>query len=222
MPQQQTKDPRLISYDTLRKAIGWLGISLPAVMISGNYFYGNCHFIQDTNSHYYYTITGNLFTGIACAVALFLIVYKGYSLLDHVMTSLAGCFAFGIAMYPTNDNSSDSCAIFHLPLNAIRNDIHYGFSALFFITLALISLFLFTKGNGHTTKKKKTRNKVYRTCGIIILLSIGLIALYDFSGDKSHRFDEYKPVFWMEWIALTAFGTSWLVKGKLLLDDDSK
>jgi len=93
---------------------------------------------------------------------------------------------------------------------------------LIFLTLALISLFLFTKGNGHTTKKKKTRNKVYRTCGIIILLSIGLIALYDFSGDKFHRFDEYKPVFWIEWVALTAFGTSWLVKGKLLLDDDSK
>lgn len=29
----------------------------------------------------------------------------------------------------------------------------------------------------------------------------------------------YKPVFWLEWGALTAFGISWLVKGGLFLKD---
>ena len=109
-----------------------------------------------------YTITGNLFTGILCSVALFLIVYRGYDLLDNVATSLAGYFAFGIAMYPTNDNSTDSCAIFHLPLDAVRNCAHYGFSVLFFITLACISLFLFTKSRDRETKRKKIRNKIYK------------------------------------------------------------
>ena len=32
------EDPRLISYLSLRKAIGWLGISLSPAMIAGNFF----------------------------------------------------------------------------------------------------------------------------------------------------------------------------------------
>jgi len=221
MAQKSTKDPRLISYDTLRKAIGWLGILLPAVMIAGNYALGNCHVLQDSNSHYYYTVTGNLFTGILCAVALFLIVYKGFNLLDNIVTSLAGCFAFGIAMFPTNENSADSCAIIHLPLNELRNDVHYWFAALFFITLAFISLFLFTKSKGPTTKLKQTRNKIYRICGTTILVTVALLAIYSLSDDESfQQFDKHKPIFWLEWVALTAFGISWLVKGKLILEDE--
>ena len=220
--QQPTKDPRLISYNTLRKSVGWLGILLPAAMLTGNFLFSSCHAIQDSNSHYYYTITGNLFTGILCAVALFLIVYKGFDFLDHIVTSLAGIFAFGIAMFPTDDDSANSCAVIHLPLNSMRNYTHYTFAALFFITIACISLFLFTKSRGHKTKQKKARNKIYRVCGITIFFAIALIGYYSFWGDKLHGFDKYKPVFWLEWIALIAFGTSWLVKGKLILKDDNE
>ncbi|MBA2248800.1 MAG: hypothetical protein H0W12_01255 [Chitinophagaceae bacterium] len=217
-----TKDPRLISYNTLRKAIGWMGISLPAVMIAGNFLWGHCSSLQDSNSHYYYTVTGNLFTGILCAVALFLLAYKGFDRTDHITSSLAGFFALGIAMFPTNDNSANSCAIIHLPINAIRNYIHYCFAAAFFISLACISLFLFTKSKGYKTKEKKLRNKVYRSCGIIIFIAVFLLALYSFFGDHFHSFGKYKPVFWLEWIALGAFGASWLVKGELILKDSHK
>ena len=71
-------DPRLISYQALRRAVGCLGISLPFAVITGNYFFGHCMHIQDSISHYYYTITGSLFVGILCANAMFLIAYKGY------------------------------------------------------------------------------------------------------------------------------------------------
>jgi hypothetical protein len=33
------------------------------------------------------------------------------------------------------------------------------------------------------------------------------------------QLDKFKPVFWMETLALWAFGISWLVKGQLLLKD---
>jgi hypothetical protein len=60
---------------------------------------------------------------------------------------------------------------------------------------------------------------VYRVCGITIFATITLIAIYNFSGIEFQWLDKYKPVFWLEWIALLAFGTSWLVKGKLVLED---
>lgn len=211
------KDPRLISYNTLRITIGWLGILLPLAMIAGNFLFGQCHFLQDSNSHYYYTITGNLFTGILCAVALFLIAYKGFDN-DHIFTSLAGLFALGVAMFPTNDTSTDGCAIVHLPPNELRNIVHYSSAALFFITLAYISLFLFTKSKGYKTKQKEKRNKVYVVCGAVILIAITSIALFTLFG-KDDILDNYNLTFWLEWVALIAFGLSWLVKGELILED---
>lgn len=219
-------DPRLISYQTLRKTIGWLGILLPAAMIAGNAVFGHCYTIQSSVSHYYYTLTGNLFTGILCAVALFLIAYKGYNRLDQWASSLAGGFALLIALFPTDmetlaaaGTDKASCVIFQLPANALRNAVHYGSAGLFFLTLAFISWFLFTKGDVHPTAEKQARNRIYRICGVVILTCVLLIGAYGLWGEREDRISRLKPVFFLEWIALLAFGTSWLTKGELFLKD---
>ena len=214
-------DPRLISFNTLRKAVGWLGILLPAAMIVGNLFFGHCKLIQDSNSHYYYTVTGSVFVGILCAVALFLLSYKGYpdDKRDNLCSSAAGLCALGIAFFPTNDNSSDSCAIVHLAASQVRNTIHFSCAAIFFLLLAYMSYFLFTKSKGNKTKMKRLRNRLYRLCGVLIVIFIALIALYSFFLGGRPWLDQLKPVFWLEWFALIAFGTSWLIKGELILAD---
>ncbi len=214
------EDPRIISFQTLRRTVGWLGIILPMAMIAGNLIFGSCSWLQDTVSHYYYTVTGDLFVGILSAVAMFLFAYKGYNREDNLWTCLAGFFALCVALFPTNNNSSDSCAIINLPDNELRRIIHYASAASFFLILAGISLFLFTKSKGEITKEKRMRNRIYRICGIVILLSIAAIGLYGFSKGDS-RWSRYKPVFWLEWIALAAFGVSWLVKGEFFLEDGS-
>lgn len=220
-PLPPPEDPRLISFNTLRKSVGWLGILLPAAMLIGNIAWGHCQQIQDSNSHYYYTTTGDLFVGILCAVALFMISYKGYpdDKSDNVLTTLAGICALGIAFFPTNNNSADSCAIIDLPISKARNITHYAFAACFFILLAIISFFKFTKSKGIKTHSKAMRNKVYRTCGVLIIVFIGMVGLYGVFGKQLTHFDKYKPIFWLEWLALIAFGFSWLVKGELIMDD---
>ena len=213
----RSEDPRIISFQTLRKSVGWLGMSLAPSMLLGNIIFG-CTSIQDSISHYYYTVTGDLFTGILCAVALFLFCYKGYDYRDRTSALAAGFFAVLIALFPTNSDSADSCAVFSLPLSGLRNVIHYGSAAIFFGVLAWMSLFLFTRSRGRKTKEKKVRNKIYLVCGVIILACIVLIAIYNFI-ITDEAWDRHKPVFWLEWIALIAFGTSWLVKGELVLKD---
>ena len=214
-------DPRLISFQTLRKAVGWLGLGLPFAIVIGNYILSNCTCIQDSISHYYYTVTGSLFVGILCADAMFLIAYKGYpdDKRDNRWTNWAGICALVIAFFPTNDNSNDSCAIFHFVDNRLRSIIHYTGAALFFTLLACTSLFLFTKSRGVKTREKIIRNKVYRVCGVTILICIFLIAMYEILGQAGTRLSKLKPVFWLETIALFAFGTSWLVKGALIMQD---
>jgi hypothetical protein len=215
------EDPRIISFQTLRKTVGWLGICLPLALVLGTAIAGNCIHLQDTISHYYYTASGDLFVGVLCAVALFLFCYKGYEGdSDHFWTSLAGFLALCIAFFPTNNNSADACAVIHLPDNALRRFIHYVSAAAFFLILAGISLFLFTRSKGETTREKKLRNQIYITCGLVILAAIISIAIYGLVKGES-RWGRYKPVFWLEWVALFAFGVSWLVKGQIVLKDHS-
>lgn len=219
---QPSKDPRLISFKTLVQSIGWMSVLLPAAMLVGNYLFGGCHSIQDSVSDYYYTITGDLLVGILCAVALFLISYKGYpgDRLDSILSTSAGILALGVAFFPTNETSTDSCAIIHLPLNELRSNLHNVFSAALFLVLAAISLFQFTKSRGVVvTRQKKQRNRVYRVCGVLMLVCIVLLALYANVRDNMPWLKAYKPVFWFESGALLAFGVSWLVKGGLFLRD---
>jgi magnesium-transporting ATPase (P-type) len=221
MPTDSFKeDPRLISFNTLRKTIGWLGILLPLSLLLACLIFSDCHYMQDSISHYYYTVGGGLFVGTLCAVAMFLIAYRGYpGDKDRILTTLAGIFALGIAFFPTNDNSSHSCAVLHLPDSDTRRIIHYTCATIFFILLALISYFFFTRSKGTKSKQKAMRNTIYRTCAIIIFIAIALIAAYGIFGKHLHSIDQYHPIFWLEWCALLAFGASWLVKGELVLKD---
>lgn len=218
------QDPRLISFNTLRKSIGWLSILLPPAMLTGNYLLGDCSNIQESLSDYYYTITGNLLVGMLCAMALFLISYKGYpgDRLDGWLTTIAGLLALGAAFIPTNEPLMNGCAVIHLPWNDTRSLIHNLLASVLFIDLALISLFLFTKGRGAPTPQKQKRNWVYKICGYIILFVIILVPIYNRLVKSYPELGVYKMVFWLEWVAMTAFGVSWLVKGGLLLRDQPK
>ncbi len=52
------------------------------------------------------------------------------------------------------------------------------------------------------------------------MVAIILIGLYESSNGET-GWSRYKPVFWLEWVALLAFGISWLVKGEIVLKDHS-
>ncbi len=221
----QNKTPEnssyVISYMTIRKTIGFLGILLPAILLLGNFTLAKCHSIENSISHYYYTTMGDVFVGILCAVALFLIAYKGYDKVDGRACNLAGICALGVAFFPTEVDANSLCNNTQILHTLNLSVVHYISAALFFTTLACISLFLFTKtGNAENiSMQKRTRNSIYKICGIIMLISIVLIACVGFIPDVGSKLQDYKPVFVLEWIALIAFGVSWLVKGELVLGD---
>jgi hypothetical protein len=218
--EQKTPDLEL-SYLQIRKAVGVLGIILPIVIYLGTFIFSKCRILEASISDYYYTIMGSVLVGILCGVALFLYSYKGFNNWDRISSNLACVCALGVAFFPTNITPDvANCKIFSRPDDVIRNSIHYGSAALFFVTLACMSLFLFTRTDkSRITKQKRKRNAVYRTCGIVmvaailIIASLKITAIHDILGP-------YKPVFWLESIALWAFGISWLVKGEVLLADN--
>jgi hypothetical protein len=69
------------------------------------------------------------------------------------------------------------------------------------------------------TPEKKKRNRVYRVCGIIMLVSVTGIPIY--SIPAIHRALSFlKPTIILETLALLSFGISWLTKGEFLLKDN--
>lgn len=215
--QNTHEKPEVISFLTIRHSVGTLGVCLPFVLLAGNLLMG-CSQIQPSISHYYYTAAGSIFVGALCAVGLFLISYKGFGALDDFATNIAGAFAFGIAFFPTSGFEKSACSIFNYPDTLLRTTIHYGCAALFFLTLAYISFFLFTRSNGVKTKQKIARNKIYRTSAILMIVFVILIPICA-NSILNQYLGNYNPTFWLESAALVSFGLSWLVKGEMLIKD---
>jgi hypothetical protein len=194
-----------LSYLSLRKTVGWIGISLPFVLILGKIILFPGNGIPTSISHYYYTGMRDVMVGALCAVALFLFFYEGYDEWDEWMGNLAAIFALGAALFPTTEYGKTD----------IVGIIHNLSAALFFLCLALFSLFLFTRKNGEPTHNKHIRNRIYITCGVVMVLSLSTIIVVRIWFDIGRTHID----FWAECIALVAFGVSWLTKGGTLYPD---
>ena len=209
----------IISYLTMRRLIGILGMALPIIVVVGG-FLQNEFVIEGSISGYYYTNMRDFFVGILCVVGLFLASYKGYEKIDSVVAMTSGMSAFGMVIFPTGmfTGKSVNVGMFLLPDN-ISGYIHLTFGAIFFLSLAYNSLFLFTRRHpGVMGKEKKRRNVIYRVCGVVMIVTILGIIIYTFFL-KDTYLAKFNPVLMLESIALLAFGISWIVKGNTLFKD---
>lgn len=239
----RNSDPNLvISYHRMRQSIGWLGLSLPFILLAGNYIINHYDLFNNETlmmtqcntynagssfkpsiSHYYYTTVGELFTGTLCAVALFLFSYRGYPQRDEeiipsdsFMTNLAGFCALGVALFPT---SSDYCLTDNVRTyisSETMGYVHYIFAGFFFISLSLISIFNFRRTAEVKDFGKMPSHNFYKYCGIIMLVCITLILIYSvWLEERYPELQAYNITFVLETIALLAFGLSWLKKGRI-------
>ena len=221
--EQLEKENKLVlSYLTVRKLIGILGFFLPAILVLGSFLFGACCQIQPSISNYYHTIMRDVFVGYMCSLSIFLLSYKGYDWVDRLVSALAGTFGLTLALLPT------TFKIPILPCNISCDvsrpgwigTVHLIAAGLFLLSLACFSLFLFTKGETTPTPQKLIRNKIYRGCGFIMLACIAtLIVFFALPPSVSSPMLKFKPVYWLETIAIMPFGVSWLVKGEVILQD---
>ncbi|MEE8154047.1 MAG: hypothetical protein V3T53_03690 [Phycisphaerales bacterium] len=213
-----------LSYLALRRIIGLLGFSLPFILSLGALILFQTG-IQSSISSYYHTGMGDVFVGILCVIGVFLLAYKGYKKPDnegyekpdYIARFLGGVFAVGVALFPITPDDAPEDA------SRVIGYVHHAFAALFFLTLIYFSLCLFTKTdpNKSPTRRKLQRNKVYKACGYTMAICILLIGVYFLlPGSIATSLEGYNPVFWLESLAVVAFGFSWLTKGEALLKDE--
>src|SRR5947208_1832937 len=90
----------LISYLTLRRLIGFLGIGLPFLILL--YLLITASVLEYSISTYYHTNMRDILVGILCATGVFMIAYKGYDRQDMIASNFAGACAILVAMFPTD------------------------------------------------------------------------------------------------------------------------
>ncbi|MEP6844587.1 MAG: hypothetical protein ABI861_01225 [Panacibacter sp.] len=108
-------------------------------------------------------------------------------------------------------------------VNPGKNDellstLHFVSSGIFFVILSYMSIFLFTKSRGIKTQNKIKRNRIYRVCGIIMLVSVIGIPIDNIPAIHE-QISFLKPTLILETLALLSFGISWLTKGEFILKD---
>ena len=208
----------IISYLTLRRLIGILGMLLPFACLFGGSIFTNSP-VLDSISAYYHSNMRDVLTGLLVGVSLFLLTYKGYESRDMFIAVLSGIAALGIAIFPCESRIEPSTAVGVFQLtHPFAEYFHYGSSVLFFILLSINSYFLFTLGDKTKwTRSKSIRNGIYRACGLVIFGS--LITLLILTIILGHALIATVWTFIFETVMLLAFGISWLVKGETLFAD---
>lgn len=212
------RDQPAVSYSTLRRLIGVLGLVLPVFVVFGGYVVEQLP-LRSSISAYYYTNMHDWFVGLLLLVGFFLLTYDAYPGLDRTLSVVSGVCAIGIVCFPTEApaNLGSRVGIFGLP-DGFTSRFHYAFAASLFVSLAVMSLFLFTRSNKGASKgaAKRKRNLVFVICGIAMLVALGAgLAHVVIVGPH----DDSPFILCVEAICLTAFGISWLTKGEAFFPD---
>lgn len=196
-------------YLRIRNLCGLLGVVLPwiALFSAGIAPHPSTEWWWSISATYYQSPA---LVGVLVPACLVLMTYLGYNKADNIITSLSGIFGLGIVLFPCKVSwieAGTKVGFFQLPIEA-SNILHGTFACLFFLTIALNSIFMFTKSGAVQSPRKKIRNRIYKICGYSMLVCevlFAIAALLDAPG--------YCTMI-IEIVLLSLFGFAWLVKGE--------
>jgi hypothetical protein len=210
----------VISYLALRRAIGWVGLLMPFAVRFGAVLLDGIH-TNDSISAYYYTCMRDVFVASLVLIGSLMACYRSTIWYDNLITVTAGLSAIGMGLFPMPPDFSLQVlqqypqleANAKCCLNLCQFDYHSIFSVVFFASIFYQVTFQFIgPPNLEKSDQKKSRNKVYRVCGLLMFVAfaaIGVIKVQNNGGS----------IFWPETLAVVAFGIAWLVKGQTVLKE---
>jgi len=107
----------------------------------------------------------------------------------------------------------------YFALFGAASEYHMAFAGGVFVYLGLFCLFVLRRvipakhGEGAAMlATKRRRNSVYFWCGIVILACVAVLAL---KGEPARWWNAWNLTFWIEAVALWAFGLAWITKGRI-------
>lgn len=199
------------SYIVQRRGMALLAAVFPAAFLVLSFLFGRTEF-QTSISAYYWTLDleRNVFVGVLCAVGVFLLLYKGYTLLEDRVLDVAGICAVGVAFFPM-DKSGD-CA-------ASGISLHGAFAVTFFACIFFICIFMSQHSLEDIADRRRRAvfRRAYRLCSGIMIGSIVLAVLSSMLPENYIRtFCENGAIFGFEAAGVWAFSAFWYIKTREL------
>jgi asparagine N-glycosylation enzyme membrane subunit Stt3 len=212
----------IMSYLTLRKAIGLLGISLPILCLLGSLRYENN--ILPSISHYYHSTVNIFFASILFLLAIFLWTYNGDDKYERAICKTLAIMALLIVFFPTTNSvcipkpcyTESDLRSFVMPAIVGKpwiGRIHLFCAFIFFSLLVILIFFKFIIHERKQSSPDIVAIRIYKVCGWGMILSITGIGLAMIFAKNSDNWT-LPPTFMFESIALVCFGVSWLTKGE--------
>lgn len=229
------------TYLALRALLGLIGILLPILLVLFWLYDEYC--LRTSISAYYHSGMRDVFVGSMCAMGIFLFTYTGNNRAESWVANFAGLGAIALALLPTARRCIEAvegvCGSQDCPTNGpsrvlldLRDSIgyevtvswlHYFGAGVFLVLIAVLCGFFFTTTIDTATKFRRIsensawwRNVLYIFLSAIIVLCLFMIVLDDLVERLvGIDYDELSAVFWLEALAVWAFGYAWLVKGEV-------
>lgn len=211
----------VVSFLTTGRAIAVLGFFLPASMLAWSLLTGSS--IRGSLSEYYYTPVRDLMVGTLMTMAVFLWSYRGFSdrdddlRADRRVGKVAGVAAAVIAFFPITPRNDDRCTLVQCIIGPRASDLmHAGGATVFFVCLVAFCLVLLPR-SVVTNEGATGRVRLYRACGAIIVVALLVIVVWKFLPlEIIFSLGRYRPIFWLEALAIWAFSIAWIVRGRAL------
>lgn len=189
-----------------RRWMSLLAFSFPLIFLISSFILGRTEF-QHSISDYYWTEDPerNIFVGILCFVASYLILYKGYTWAEDRALDIAGVSAVGIALFPVPQEPAIS--------------VHYIFAVTFFICIFYVCIFM-SKTTLHLlppTENKKLFIICYGACSAVMFGIVIFTIVYSLFISKEAK-ETHNPhiIFWIEAFGIWAFSAYWYIKSREL------
>lgn len=199
MPEPSAQSSNLvISHLTLHKIIGWLGIALPSVLMTGSWISTRTP-LPGSISGYYYTDMRNFFVGELCALGVCLLVYRGHDKTDGLITDVAGIGVILVGLFPTKPLVGKRHLTFQQNL---VGDLHVLFAAITLVALGVMAL-------RFARSRRLPGVVICRTCAVTIFCCV-LLAIVPKSALTSISASS-RPLLILEVLAMLSSGVSWLV-----------
>jgi hypothetical protein len=210
------------SYRRLRRVIGILGLGIPVLLVFGEpIVFDGQPFPRGSLSAYYYSGAREVFVGALAAIGVFLVSYKvAERTRENRLSTYAGLAVITVALFPTGRPGSgvDLTPLQQRFGEEVIQGIHFVAAAIFIAALGVISYYFAQPPPESAPVTQSRWARVHVASTVLIAAALILAAVAGLTGSPD------KGLLIAEWVAVWAFGASWLVKGlelDLLLNPDA-
>ena len=197
-----------------RRIMRLLGLCLFLVPFFSLFAVGRIDETIEMPSVFHTRIFSSVYACFMFGSAILFIAYRGYALIDDLVSTAGGIFVFLLVAFPSvSGEGQDRVGFLQVPLEP-SFFVHCIAMCLWLLCGCFLFNCCFTRMDGKPTRRKRMRNALYVACGYASIIFFMLRSAASAFGTP-----DYHVMLFLEILGYVVIGLGWLVKGGMLLRD---